>query len=250
MSGNTHNDLYIVGVGPGDPELMTVKAMRLLTDADTLVVPKGRENGESTALNIVKSLVPIEDKEIVEIYFPMHKVYKNGTTSDEVTLAWKQAATTILEKMSSGKVVFPTLGDPSLYSTGFYVHATLLEIHPDIQIKIIPGITAMANCSAATATPLCLGGELLSVVPATFNDERLAQVLETFDTIVLMKVYRVMDRIVGLLERLGLLGSAVLVEKSGQPDERIFTDMRQAAREDLHYFSTIIVRKEKMVNRQ
>lgn len=247
MSTDKSNDLYIVGVGPGDPELMTVKAVKLLNEADTLVVPKGRENGESAALNIISSLVSLEGKEVVEIYFPMHKVYKNGKSSDEVGQAWNLAALTILEKMSRGKVVFPTLGDPALYSTGFYVYATLMEIHPDINIKIVPGITAMANCSAATATPLCLGGELLSVVPATFNNERLGQILETFDTIVLMKVHRVMDRLVTLLDSTGLLENALLVERSGQPDERIFTDVREAARHDLHYFSTIIVRKDKPV---
>ncbi len=240
----TQNIFSIVGVGPGDPHLMTIKAVQVLSDADTLVVPKARENGQSTALNIVKAHVDLTGKEIIEVCFPMHKVHNGGENNEEVTGAWNKAAEIIREKLQSGKVAFPTLGDPALYSTGFYVHATLLEHDPDMHIELIPGITAMSNCSAVTATPLCLGGELLSVIPATFTNDRLEQVLAGFDTIVLMKVHRVMGRLVELLDRLNLLSRAVLVEKCGQPDQRIFTDIRQAAAEDIHYFSTIIVRKK------
>ncbi len=223
---------------------MTIKAVQVLSEADVLVVPKAKENGHSTALNIVKSHVDLGGKEIVEVCFPMHKVYNGGENNKELTEAWNKAADIIRQKLQTGKVAFPTLGDPALYSTGFYVHATLLEHDPDMDIELVPGITAMSNCSAVTATPLCLGGELLSVIPATFTDDRLEKVLEGFDTIVLMKVHRVMDRMVELLDRLNLLSRAVLVEKCGQPDQRIFTDLRQAAAEDIHYFSTIIVRKK------
>ncbi len=113
-----------------------------------------------------------------------------------------------------------------------------------MNISIIPGITTMSSCSAMGGAPLCLGNEILTVVPATFNDDRLKNILVHHDTIVLMKVYRVMDRIVALLSELDLLDRAVLFERCGMEDGRIFTDVSAAADLNLHYFSTIIVRKE------
>ncbi len=236
------NTFYIIGTGPGDPELITVKGMRTMESCATLVAPKAKVNGDSTALGIVKGLVDLDNKKVVEVCFPMHKV-QNGKSTQEVEAAWQEAARLILEHLEDGDVAFPTLGDPAVYSTGFYVYATLKEMAPDMEIKIIPGITAMSCCSATGNQPLCLGGEILTVVPATFDDERLRQIMTSCDSVVLMKVHNVLPRLISLLDELDLTAKAVCYEQCGMADQKVHSDLRQIAGHDLHYFSTIIIRK-------
>ncbi|MDH5297946.1 MAG: precorrin-2 C(20)-methyltransferase, partial [Desulfobulbaceae bacterium] len=140
-------------------------------------------------------------------------------------------------------VAFPTLGDPAIYSTGFYVCDTLLKIVPELPVSIIPGVSSIGASAAAVGQPLCLGDDRLVVIPATFENGRLRETLEQFDTVVLMKVHRVMGKVVGLLTELDLLDKAVLVERSSRSDQRVRRDLAVAATEELHYFSTVIVRK-------
>ena len=236
----------IVGVGPGDPELMTVKAVRTLERADVLVTPKGKANGNSTARRIVEGLVDIGTKEICELHFPMHKVrLGRGEQDSRVTAAWQRAADAILFHLDRGReVVFPTLGDPALYSTGFYVLTTLKSRRPELRITLVPGITAMSGCSARAELPLGLGDDLVTVVPAVFADERLREILRSADSIVLMKVHRSMERIIGLLDEMGLTEQATLFERCGLDGETIHPDIRQV--KNPHYFSTILIRKKNL----
>lgn len=234
---------YVIGVGPGDPELLTLKAMRLLSACSTLVVPKGHEEGTSTALTIVDQAMPLAGKEIIEVHFPMKKVRMAETPDPEVEAAWRLAATTILDRLRHGHdVAFPTLGDPAIYSTGFYTCQTLLEIAPESKTVIVPGVSAISACAATAGIPLCQGDDMLAVVPATFDNQRLTEVLSTFQTVVLMKVHRSMERIITLLTDLDLLDRAVLVERTAQEQERVIHDLTQVKADELHYFSTIIVR--------
>jgi precorrin-2/cobalt-factor-2 C20-methyltransferase len=236
--------LYIVGTGPGDPELLTIKAMNALKTCSVLVTPKGSPNGNSTALSIVRQAVDTSDKAVVELYFPMKKVYIGNEPDAEVKNAWRSAARTVLSLLDQGKdVAFPTLGDPAVYSTGFYLYENIMEMAPDARVVFISGITAMSSCSAATAIPVCLGDEMLAVIPATFKDQRLRQVLETFDTVVLMKVHKVIPHLCELLSDLDLLDKSVLVERAGMADVRVITDLASLS-DPPHYFSTIIVRKK------
>lgn len=240
MKGN----FYVVGVGPGDPELMTLRAVRLLKECPVWFAPKAHNKGESTALSIAEGVVDRKGKEILEHRFPMKKIRMGEKPDPEVEMAWRTAADAIVEKLRAGKdVIFPTLGDPSIYSTGFYVYHTLLGIAPDLQVKIISGVSSIGSAAAAAFKPLCLGDDRMAVVPATFENGKLRELLINFDTVVMMKVYRVMKRIVPLLEELDLLDQAVLVERCSQNDERIVKDLKSAMAVEPHYFSTIIVRK-------
>lgn len=235
---------YIIGVGPGDPELMTLKALRLLSSCSTLVVPKGQEDGTSTALAIIDQAMPLTGKEIIEVVFPMKKVRMAAAPDPEVEAAWRLAATTILDRLREGHdVAFPTLGDPAIYSTGFYTCQTLLEMAPESKTVICPGVSAISACAATAGVPLCQGDDMLAVVPATFDNQRLTEVLSTFQTVVLMKVHRSMDRIIELLTELDLVQRAVLVERTAQENERVIHDLTQVRADELHYFSTIIVRR-------
>lgn len=238
-----HSTLHIIGTGPGDPELLTIKALNTLNKCQAIVAPKGSPDGQSTALSIISQMVSVTEKEVYQLYFPMKKIKAGIEPCHEVREAWRTAATKILSLLDQGKdVAFPTLGDPAIYSTGYYLYETLLSLRPEVAVRFYSGISAMSSCSAETAIPICLGNEMLAVVPATFSDERIRQTLRDFDTIVLMKVHRVLDRICLLLEEANLLDKAVFVERAGMKEERIIRDLSEIP-QNPHYFSTMIVRK-------
>jgi len=239
MSGKLH----IIGVGPGDPELLTLKGLRLLKDCPVYLAPKARENGKSTALEILSQVVDIDAKEIIQARFPMEKIKMGQAPPPKVQEAWQSAARAVLAHLENGKdVAFPTLGDPAIYSTGLYLSHTLQELYPEAEVEIVPGVSSVGACAAASGLPLCLGDDMLAVVPATFADERLRAVLQEFDAIVLMKVHRAMKRVLPILEELGLVERAILVERLGQRSQRIIRDVREAAEMELHYFATMIIR--------
>jgi precorrin-2/cobalt-factor-2 C20-methyltransferase len=239
--------LHIIGVGPGDPGLLTIKALGILRHCPVIATPKASQHGHSTALSIVQQALPageINGKEIVELHFPMKKIHLGQEPDPEVLQAWQDAARCIYAILSQGRdVAFPTLGDPAIYSTGYYLYMTMIEMYPEVRVQFVPGISAMSSCSATTRTPICLGDDMLAVIPATFSDGRLREILETFDTIVLMKVYRVMDHLISLLTDLNILDKAMLVERVGMADERVLADLSTISGQ-VHYFSTIIVRKK------
>jgi len=237
---------YVVGVGPGDPQLMTLKAAKILENCDVWFVPSAFENGGSMALKIASGAVSAAGKTILSHRFPMKQIHRGESPDPEVKSAWQKAAKTIMASLADGQdVVFPTLGDPAIYSTGFYVCETLQEYGSPFEVKIVPGVSAIGASSAVAGLPLCLGDERLAVIPATFENERIRELLELSDVVVFMKVYKVMERLVGLLEELGLVGNAVLVERCSLDDQYIWTDVRDAVGRDIHYFSTMVVRKDR-----
>ena len=236
--------LYIIGTGPGDPELLTIKAIRILEKCHFLVAPKAVRRNGSTALSIVAQAMDISGKEILEVPFAMQKVHLDAEVNNDVLAAWRDTAKKTLELLDRGcDVAFPTLGDPGIYSTGYYLYDTLLTMRPDVQVRFIPGVPAMSSCSANTASPVCLGDDRLAVIPATFSDSKIRETLLDFDAIILMKVGKVMDRICSILAETGLTEYAVYVEKAGMADERIVRDLSTVP-EKPHYFSIVMVRKK------
>jgi precorrin-2/cobalt-factor-2 C20-methyltransferase len=174
----------------------------------------------------------------------MKQVPRGQQPDPEVKEAWQSAARTIMDCLAKGEdVVFPTLGDPAIYSTGFYVCETLEEYGSPFTVEIIPGVSAAGAASAVSGVPLCLGDERLVVVPATFKKQKIKELLALSEVVVFMKVHKAMKRLVPLLEELGMLENAVLIERCSLADQRIWTDVRQAIDLDLHYFSTMVVRK-------
>ena len=238
------SNLYIIGTGPGDPELLTLKAYKTLKDCPTIVAPKATKNGCSTALSIVEKSIDMKDKQVFQVHFPMKKVHLDRAVDSAVQAAWEETARQVLSLLETqGDVAFPTLGDPAIYSTGYYLYDTLINLRPDVRVKFVAGIPAMSSCSAVTSTPVCPGDDMLAVLPATFSEDKIRQTLLDFDAIVLMKVHKVMERICSILAETGLTAHATYVEKAGMEDERIIRDLREVP-ENPHYFSTIIVRKK------
>lgn len=234
--------LYVIGVGPGDPELMTLKAVRTLKEVSCICVPRGREEGSSLALSIAERAVSLDGKEIIEAHFPMKKT-RNENDICKLDTKWHETVENVLSRLSKGTdVAFITIGDPSIYSTFFYLYDRLLELNPELDIEMVPGVSSINAAASRAGISLGLADEKIAILPATYTDN-LKEVLEKFDTVVLMKVHRVFDSVVTILDSMGLSGNAIYVSKAGMEDERIFRNINNVGKDDLNYFSMVIVRK-------
>lgn len=233
----------MVGIGPGDPELMTLKAVRILKQVPCIFVPKGREEGTSLALSIVQKELSLEGKEIVEAYFPMKKTMGTADTG-ELDIKWNETVDAVVGRLGRGMdAAFITIGDPAIYSTFFYLYDRLLELKPALHIEIVPGISSINAAAARAGLYLGLGNDRIAILPANYIDS-LQETLEKFDTVVLMKVSKVFDTVRDTLIAMGLAAGATYVARAGMEDERIRTDIRTVNEEDLNYFSLVIVRKQ------
>ncbi len=231
---------YGVGVGPGDPELMTLKAVKVLNSAHVLIVPRSKDTASagSQALGIAGKAVDLSGKEVIEIAFPMTK------DRNELFSSRKEAASRIAGILRAGKdAAFITLGDPMLYSTFSYLIPHVKELLPKAEIKVIPGVTSFCAAASAMNTPIAESNETVAIIPAIYGLEGLEDVLKAFDTVIIMKVNKVIDEVIGLLKRLGRDKSAFLVSKASLPGEEVVTDMKGLEGTQPGYFSTLIVRK-------
>ena len=234
--------LYVIGVGPGDPELLTIKGMRILNEIFCICVPKGREEGSSLALSIVKRIVDLKGKEIIEAHFPMKKT-RNSDQGRELDPKWDDTVRSVTAKLSQGiDMAFITIGDPAIYSTFFYLYEKLLESNPGLHVEIIPGVSSINASAARAGISLGLADEKIALLPATYVGD-LREIFERFDTIVLMKVHRVFDKVLEILDELNLTGNAVYISRAGMEDEKIARDITTLGEQDLNYFSMVIVRK-------
>lgn len=226
---------YGIGVGPGDPELLTVKAIHAIEKVDVLIAPKTEKKDGSVALSIARPYLK-KDVEIVYQVFPMVKGFAENNTA-----AWEENKREILELLKAGKnVAFLTLGDPMFYSTYIYVYR-LLE-HEDITIKTIPGVPAFAAIASLVGQPIVEGDDILAIIPATAALEKVNNALKVADNAVLMKVYKNHTEIIDMLSANNMADEAVLVSRAGLDDERIVRDVVKNKEEKLNYLSTILTR--------
>lgn len=159
--------------------------------------------------------------------------------------AWVSNKTIILKLLDAGKkVAFLTLGDPMLYSTYMYVYR-LLETSGH-NIVNIPGVNSFSAIGNRLGVPLAEGGDILSIVPATIDDERLEKVLAVSDNVVLMKVYKNYSQIVDKLHKFGMVENAVMVSKCGLEGEEIIHDLATSGSQRVNYLSTILTKRSKV----
>ncbi len=227
-----------LGVGPGDPELLTLRAHRLLRQAQVVCVPSRGTSHDSYGYSIVKQYVDPERQEVLQLTFPMKK--------DRSLLIpyWDAAVAAVMERLRQGKdAVFITEGDPFLYSTFIYLYNTFRQRHPEVQVEVVPGVTSISAVCARMGLPLADRDDRVAILPATYEGEELRQVLETFEAVALMKVNSVFDRVLDLLEELDLVEKAVWVKRCGTPDEEVERDIRKLRGRRLDYLSMVVVRK-------
>jgi precorrin-2/cobalt-factor-2 C20-methyltransferase len=185
--------LHCVGCGPGDPELLTLKAINIIKNADVIYTPTARENKPSVALSIVEKFLA-KETEIRQLVFPMVKDY------EKLRQYWKSNAKEIADAVRNGKkAVYLTVGDPSLYSTWIYIHKEMSNTHKDIEIEIVPGITSIFSFSAEIKTPIGEGEEIIGIIPACYNLDRLKIAAECCDTLVFLKDGRYFNNVIDIL---------------------------------------------------
>lgn len=185
--------LYCIGCGPGDPELVTIKAINLIKNADIIFTPTARENKPSVALSIVEKYVS-KGTEVRQLIFPMTKDITRLKES------WKNNANEIAEAVRVGrKAVYLTVGDPSLYSTWIYIHKEIQTNHKDVEVEIVPGITSIFSFSAELKTPVGEGEEIIGIIPACYNLDRLKTAAECCDTLVFLKDGKYFNSVIDVL---------------------------------------------------
>ncbi len=226
--------LYGIGVGPGDPELLTLRACRILKEADMIVAPRSRR-GESLAWTVVKGIVkkrrikPI----VIQPIFPMIKDRK------KLEVRWRETAARILKKGEKCKTIaFITLGDPSLYST-FYRFLNAMQrlskkIKIKIEIEVVPGITSFSACSALARMPIAEGEESAVIIP------KIKDAARNFDTIIYMKPADI-KRMKNLLK--GEKCRAILGVRVGMRGQLIISRDLDEIPEPEDYFSILIIRR-------
>lgn len=226
---------YGIGVGPGDPELLTMKAINAIKKADVLIAPKTEKKEGSVALSIAKPYLR-DDIEIVYQVFPMVKNFADSTE------AWEANKKEILALLEAGKnVAFLTLGDPMFYSTYIYVYRLLKD--EDVQIETIPGIPAFCAIGSQAGIPIVEGNDVLSIIPATASPEKVKKALAACDNAVLMKVYKNFPEIADMLEENDMAKNAVMLSRCGLPDEERIDDIVVQKDKKVNYLSTILTRK-------
>jgi len=236
LNDKTIATIYAVGVGPGDPELITRKAERILRSVDVICAPTGQAEAASFALSIVEPYLDRSRQVVIEQVFPMKK--------EEADLLpfWREAAATVAAHARAGRsVAFITIGDPFLYSTFLYIYRILKENYPDVPLEIIPGISSVFAAAAAAGVPLGMASDRIAILPATYESDGLRQTLIDYETVVLMKAHRRFEQIYALLEETGRLGEAVYVRRVGSASEEVVHDLRTLVGQPLDYLSLIIV---------
>jgi precorrin-2/cobalt-factor-2 C20-methyltransferase len=229
--------LHGVGVGPGDPELITIKAARLLEKARHIFAPRSGKEKRSKALQIARDLVN-PDARIREMLFPMTK------NRAELEKSWTENARIVAEPLLKGEdACFITLGDSTLYSTFTYVVRAIRELHPDLRINIIPGVTAFSAVAAMTEFPLGWAKRPVIILPSSEDLDSLKIALGEGGSVVIMKVGKRLQRILDILDESELLDRAVFAAKVGLEGQRIVTDLRELRGDSkaCEYISTILV---------
>lgn len=225
--------LYGIGIGPGDAELITVKAVKLIKKCNIIAIPKSGD-GERIALNIARAAVPeIDEKTIVELHMPMTRDKKHLKECHE------KAAENIIDFLEQGEdVAFLTLGDPTIYSTYIYVHKIVKEKGYDP--IIVSGVPSFCAVAAALSDSLTEASQPLHIIPGSYATMEPNIGLD--GTKVLMKTGRSFSNVKSILKKKNLLGKTQMVQNCGMPNEKIYHNLENTD-DDAGYFSILVIKK-------
>lgn len=239
MSDKKTGMLYGVGMGPGDPELLTVKAVNVLKSVDVVFAASSPKNGYSLALNIAEKLIPKTTK-VVKLPFPM--------TNDAAVLqrSWRENAEAVRGVLVQGlDAAFITIGDPLTYSTYGYLLETLAKAGCKAEAVTVPGITAYHAAAARLNKPLVESNESLVIVSGVGDPDGIKRLSDFSENIVIMKAYRQFDDIVETVEELPRACTISAVSQVGLPDERVTPDATTIKGEKMPYLTLCVVKRQK-----
>lgn len=238
MTGMTGGKLIGVGTGPGDPELMTVKAVKAIQSADVLAwfAKKGRRgNGRG----IVDGMVPETTIEL-PLYYPVTTEIHRAEADyiDQVTTFYEESAQAIAAHLTAGRTVAVlSEGDPLFYGSYMHLHVRLA---PHFPAEVIPGVTAMSGCWSQAGLPIVQGDDVLSVLPGTMDEDQLVRRLNDTEAAVIMKVGRNLPKIRRALAESGRINDAIYVER-GTMANTSMTPLAQKEDDIAPYFSIVLV---------
>lgn len=224
--------LYGVGVGPGDPELVTLKALRILQTVPVLAWP-APEEGPSLAREIVAQHLPGTQREIpirmplLPARFPANDVYDKAAREIGAVLSAGDNVAVICE------------GDPFFYGSFMYLFGRLAGDYP---VEVVPGVSSLTACAAALGTPLSAKNDVLTVVPGPLDAETMKQRLAEADAAAIIKVGRHLEKIRSVIDELGLGANARYIERATMSEQRI-VPLAEVGDDDAPYFSMILVHK-------
>ncbi len=236
--------LYCVGCGPGDPDLLTIKAVNLIKSAEVIFAPTAREGKPSIALSVVDQYVDKSTK-TVNLVFPMVK------DRESLKDYWVRNAGEIADAVRSGKkVVYLTVGDPALYSTWIYIHRELKKSHSDIEIGIVPGVASVFAIANKAKISLAEGEETVAIVPACYDMDRVKRTAAACDTVIFLKDGRYFDNVIDTLGQAGFPDHAMLAiaQDVSAPEGEILevttlADQRGKKGPTEKYFSIMVAKK-------
>lgn len=221
--------LYGVGVGPGDPKLMTYKAVETIQKCQVVAVPKSG-NSEQVALNIAKEF--IKNQILIDCYMPMIR------DKEALRKQHEEVVSELKGYLDKGQdIAFLTLGDPTIYSTYMYIHRLIKEM--GYETEIIPGISSICSVAAALNDSLCEGSDCLHIIPASYKGKE--DYLDLEGTKVLMKTGKSMEKVKQHLKEKGLYERARAVECASMHNEKIHESLDTV--EESSYFSVIVVKE-------
>jgi precorrin-2/cobalt-factor-2 C20-methyltransferase len=229
--------LYGIGVGPGDPDLMTLKAAKLLGRVDRVFAAASTRNHHSLAMSIARPHIPATTP-VELLHFPMTR------DRSETRRAWEANAQRIVGELKAGRdAAFLTLGDSLTYSTFGYLMAHVKAAAPHVQVLTVPGITSYQAAASRLNTTLVEGEGSLMVVSGAMGGDRLRSLADKPETVVFLKAYRNMKDICAALAESGEYPYCVAVKNCGHPSEEIVVDLEELCRQKPDYWTLVIAKK-------
>lgn len=229
-----------VSLGPGDPQLITRRGWAALQSGARWLYPIKKAEERSYALDIAVRgglAVPPDAEALV---FPMTR------NAEILAKAWSRAATRTVELLAAGRdLVFLVEGDASTFATFGHLARVVRELAPDVTVETIPGVSSFAAAAARINTTLAEEDDTFAVIPAAYGVALIDHLLDEFDTLILLKVKPLLDEVLDLLERRGLLATSCFIEKVGSPDERVVSDLLSLKGEKVNYLSLMLVKNPK-----